>query len=278
MTRTTDVGALERIGEREVRAGLSLARTGIVYDLGCDIHEDMPPGPDAFPRFARAFFATPGRQEAAFDYSAEVIVSPLHTSTHIDGLAHVQRGGELYGGAREDDVRTDRGFETLGAETIPPIVGRGVILDIAGLHGVGALDDGYEVTVADCRQALDRAGVALASGDVVLVRTGKIRDYGERPQSFHTSAPGVGRDAGVWLHEQGMAALGTDTAGSEPAPIRDPDRTLHIAMIVERGVHLIENVALDEVASQGIAEGLFICLPLRIVGATGSWVRPVLVV
>jgi kynurenine formamidase len=276
--RADDIGALARIGSAEVLRAIGLARGGRVYDLGCDVDERMPGGPpDAFPRFARAFCATPGRQDAAFDYAAEVIFSPLHTSTHIDAFVHVQRDGRIYGGARDADVRGDRGFSAHGAETIPPILARGVLLDVAALHGVEALADGYEIGVEDCERALERAGLAIERGDVVLVRTGKLRDFHTKAATFHEAAPGVGRDAAVWLYEQGMAAFGVDTAGTEPAPIRDPERTTHVAMLVERGVHLIENVALAAPCADGVGEGLFVCLPLRIAGATGSWVRPILV-
>ena len=274
-----DLGALARVGPSQIRSAVGLVRRGRVFDLGLPIDERMPGGPpDAFPRFARAFCATGDRQDAPFAFAAEVIFSPQHTSTHIDAFVHVQRDGRIYGGAAEADVRSDRAFGQHGVDTIPPILTRGVVLDIAGLHGVDALADGYEIGVDDCRGALDRAGLLLRAGDAVLVRTGKVRDFHRAADTFHERAPGVGRDAAVWLHDQGMAILATDTAGTEPAPIRDPDRTTHVAMLVERGVHLVENVLLDDVCAAGAVEGLFVCLPLRLTGATGSWVRPVLVV
>jgi kynurenine formamidase len=244
-----------------------------------DIDERMPGGPpEAFPRFARAFCATPGRQGAPFDYAAEVIFSTLHTSTHIDAFVHVQRDGRIFGGASDAEVRGDRAFTQHGAETIQPILCRGVVLDVAAALGRDALEDGYEITAGDIEAALERAGTPLRAGDAVLVRTGKIRDFHTKPDTFHEHAPGVGPDAAIWLHERGMAVLGVDTSGTEPAPIPDLERTTHVAMLVERGVHLIENVMLDAVCAAGVTEGLFVCLPLRITGATGSWVRPVLVI
>jgi kynurenine formamidase len=278
-SRGDDTGALARIGRSELLAGLGLVRAGRVYDLGMDIDERMPGGPpDAFPRFARSFCATPGRQAGAFDYAAEVIFGTLHTSTHIDALVHVQRDGRIFGGALDADVRGDRAFTQHGVETIPPILARGVVLDVAAALGADALADGYEIAPVDLQAALDRSATNVRSGDVVLVRTGKIRDYHAKPDAFHEHAPGVGADAAIWLHECGMAVLGVDTAGTEPAPIPYPAHTTHVAMLVDRGVHLIENLMLDAVCAAGVSEGLFICLPLRITGATGSWVRPVLVV
>lgn len=280
-TAGADVGALRRIGAEQRIAALGLPRSGRIYDLGLDIDERMPMGPpESFPPFSRSFCATASGAvgDPPFDFAAEVVHGVLHTSTHIDAFVHVQRDGRIYGGAQEGETRTDRGFTQHGAETIPPIVGRGIVLDIAGAKGVEVLDDGYEVTPADLADALRVAGLTLAAGDVVLVRTGKLRDFWAKPDQFHVAQPGVGAVAAEWLFERGMAVLGTDTSGTEPAPIDDPDRTTHVSMLVERGVHLIENVALDEVARDGITSGLFVCLPLRFAGATGSWVRPVLIV
>ena len=95
---------------------------------------------------------------------------------------------------------------------------------------------------------------------------------------FNAGAPGLGRETAKYLYNAGMAVLGTDTAATEPTPFRDPGNTLHRAMLVEAGVHLIENLNLEAVCRDGIAEGLFVALPLKITGATGSWLRPVIVI
>jgi kynurenine formamidase len=117
----------------------------------------------------------------------------------------------------------------------------------------------------------------IRSGDIVIVRTGKIQDFGDEA-AFQAAEPGVGRTAAMWLYERGMSVLGTDTTGTEPLPFDDPAVTTHGAMLVEKGVHLIENLYLEDVARDAAREGLFIALPLKITGATGSWIRPILVV
>jgi kynurenine formamidase len=245
-----------------------------------EVNESMPMGPpEAFVPFSRSFCATAAGADTPqpMEFAAEVIHSTLHTSTHLDALVHVQRDGRVFGGAAEADVRTDRGFTSLGVETVPPILTRGVLLDIAGAQDVAALPDGYEITISDLEVALGRGELEVCEGDAILIRTGKIRDYWNDPGGYHRAAPGIGTEAAIWLFERGMAILGTDTAGTEPAPIPDPARTVHAAMLVDRGVHLIENLFLDRAAADGIREGLFVCLPIRITGATASWVRPVLV-
>lgn len=278
---TSAVGALARIGFRERLAALGLIQSGRVYDLGLEINERMPQGQRGqFVPFSRAFSATPegtGRDEP-FSFAAEVVIGTLHTSTHIDGFMHIQSEGRVFGGARSEALRTDQGWSEYGMETVAPIIGRAVLLDVAGLHRLEALPDAYEVTVADLEAAASAAGVEVGLGDIVLVRTGKVREFYSDPAAYEASQPGVGAEAAVWLYEQGMAVLATDTTGTEPMPFADINRTTHRAMLVDRGVHLIENVFLDELAADGIVESAFFCLPLKLTGATGSWVRPVAIV
>jgi kynurenine formamidase len=275
---TSDIGALARIGTDEVLAALGLARSGRVYDLGLEINEQMPQGArGVFVPFSRAFSATPEGTGSSqpFSFAAEVIIGTQHTSTHIDAFIHVQYEGRVYGGRQATEVRTDQGWLAHGMETVPPIIARCILLDVAGIKGVDALNDGYEITIDDLSAAREASSVELRSGDVVLVRTGKIREFLSDPDAYEAAQPGVGAAAAVWLHEQGMAVLGTDTTSTEPLPIRDAKKTTHQAMLVERGVHLLESVFLDELARDRVGEAAFVCLPLKLTGATGSWIRPV---
>jgi kynurenine formamidase len=272
------IGALSRINSETVRSALGLPRAGQVYDLGLELNSRIPHNPE-FVRFAMSFTHTPEATGALspFQYSVESVFGALHVGTHIDSLIHIQKGGRIYGGHLASTSRDDRGWKRHGAETVPPILGRAVCLDIPGLKGLARLPDRYEVTVDDLKQELARTGLQIRSGDIVIVRTGKIQDFSDEA-AFQAAEPGVGRKAALWLYDCGMSLLGTDTTGTEPLPFEDPAVTTHHAMLVEKGVHLIENLYLEDVARDGAREGLFIALPLKITGATGSWIRPVLVV
>lgn len=276
-----EIGALARIRPDDVLGAIGSVRTGTVHDLGLELNEGVPQGdPGAFVPFSLTWRTTPeGRARAghAFAFAAEAVVGTLHVGTHLDGLNHIAADGRIFGGHEVTEVRHDHGFTAHGMETVPPIIGRAVVCDVAGQRGVAALPDGYEITVADITAGLEAAGESVRAGDVVLVRTGKVREYYTDPAAYQRAQPGVGVDAAVWLYDQGMAVLGTDTTGTEPQPFRDERRTTHAAMLVERGVHLVENLDLDGVAAAGVTSGLFVCLPLKITGATGSWVRPVIV-
>lgn len=274
----TDVGALRRISGENVRLAAQAVAAGRVYDLGLEINNRIPNNP-GFVRFERAFTATPEvtGMTSPFQASVEMIVGTLHVSTHIDALIHVQSEGKIYGGELARNARDDKGWKKHGMETVPPIVGRGVFLDVARTLGKERLPDRYEITIDDIQRTLAERGEAIAQGDIVMIRTGKILQYGD-PDAFLAEEPGVGREAAIWMYDQGMAALGTDTTGTEPVPLKDPAKTTHHAMLVDRGVHLIENLFLEELAANSVSSGLFVALPLKITGATGSWMRPVLIV
>jgi kynurenine formamidase len=281
ISQDNPVPALQRIADPQRIAACQSVTHGRVYDLGLEINHRMPQGstPELMP-FSLFFTATPNQPhfDLPFRLTVDGIVGCLHTSTHIDGLAHVEHNDRLFGGRLSSEIRTDSGFRELGAETIAPIVGRGLLLDIGSLLSADCvLPDGYEISVADVRAALDHIHATVQDGDIVLVRTGKIREFWSDPAAFDRAQPGIGSEAATWLYEQGMAVLATDTSGTEPYPTGN-SRSTHVAMLVERGVHLIESVYLEDCISDGVSTGLFICLPLRFTGATGSWVRPVLVV
>ena len=215
-------GALSRITDEAVRGALKLPKAGRVYDLGLELNSRIPHNPE-FVRFAMSFTHTPegtGAQ-SPFQYSVESVFGALHIGTHTDSLIHIQKDGRIYGGHLASESREDRGWKRHGVETVPPILGRSVCLDIPGLGGLGRLPDRYEVTVDDLKQELARTGLTIRSGDIVIVRTGKIQDF-DNEAAFQAAEPGVGRQAALWLYERGMSALGTDTTGTEPLPFDDP--------------------------------------------------------
>lgn len=271
--------ALDRVGLPEVKYCAGLVRQGRVYDLGLELNASVPQGvAGEFRPFSFEWTHLPDRKGPAgeFQYAAEAIAGTPHIGTHIDGVMHVMSGTRTYGGRDVKDVLSEQGFLSHGMETVPPIVTRAVLFDVAGRHG-RPLPDSYEITPAELEAFLED-GLTIRAGDAVLVRTGKVRQYGVDNDAYQRAQPGVGPEAAIWLYQRGMAVLGTDTTGTEPQPFPDATRTTHQAMLVERGVHLVENLNLDDLAADGVREAMFVCLPLRLTGATGSWVRPVAIV
>jgi kynurenine formamidase len=276
--------AMAAVGPPAVLEALGIPRSGTVYDLGTDLSRDMPQGsPDTFGGFRLTQYRTPQAltrpdDPPPFDFSMELISGSPHLGSHIDGLAHIQSEGKIFGGHLARDAYSDFGWTRNGIETTAPILARGVLLDIAGSQGAQQLPDQFDIGPAELEACSRRQGTELRRGDVVLVRTGKIAEFKAGSNTYFGAQPGVGPAGALWLYDRGMVVLGTDTSGIEPHPILNAANTTHKAMIVERGVYLLEILDLDGLAADRVFEFLFVCLPLRVVGGTGSWVRPIAVV
>ncbi len=208
----------------------------------------------------------------------ELIVMGGHVGTHIDALGHVSHNGLMHGGIRAGDVQSSSGLAQLGIEAFPPYVGRGVLLDVAGVHGVDCLAPGYQVTVDDLEGAAARGAVEFRDGDVILVGTGWSRRWGER-ETFVGAAggvPGPGVAAAQWLAERRPRAVGAESIAFEHLPPGAGHALLpvHRIMLVENGINIIETMNLARLLDRGITEFLIVLSPLMVIGATGSPVRP----
>ena len=202
-----------------------------------------------------------------------IVVMPEHSGTHIDALAHQAENLTLHGGVHVDEgVQTSVGFKKLGIDTMAPFVGRGVLLDVAGDR---RLDPGYAITAGDLE---DAATVEVRPGDVVLVRTG----YGalwSKPEEYLRAA-GVSAAGSRWLIDKKARAVGADNMafdvmGLPPDPELKVTLPGHLLLLVRAGIPIIENLNLEELAAANVHEFVFVCLPLKMRGATGSPVRPI---
>ena len=213
--------------------------------------------------------------------AAGIIICGEHTGTHIDALCHQSDALVLYGGVKVDSsVQTSRGFKKHGVEEIPPILAPGVLLDVAASKGVESLEPGYAVTDADLESCCDRQGVSVEPADVVLVRTGNARYWNDAAR--YLAGPGVAASASYWLAEKRVLAVGADNMAWDVPGVRDPELGCllpgHLILLARRGIYIIENLALEELADTRSYRFDFVCTPLKFVGATGSPVRPVAVV
>lgn len=205
-----------------------------------------------------------------------IVVMPEHSGTHIDALAHQAENLTLHGGIHVDEgVQTSVGFRKLGVETMAPLVGRGVLLDVAAGK---RLDPEYAITPADLERTAEQESVEVRKGDVVLVRTG----YGamwSKPDEYLRAA-GVSGAASRWLVAREVKAVGADNmafdvTSSSPDPELEVTLPGHVLLLVRAGIPIIENLNLEELAEAGVHEFVFVCLPLKMRGATGSPVRPI---
>jgi kynurenine formamidase len=278
-----EVPALARLGPREVRSAAALVQDGRVWDLALDLDAAFLPPLD--PRFGqpvrRVDLVTPEAYRAAFSsgdagFHLDAVGGSVHQGTHIDGLVHIVHGGRVFGGAAEADIRGPDGWRQHGAETIPPIVGRGVLIDVVAARGGEPLGDSVAIGVDQLAAATEAQAVDLRPGDIVLVRTGKTASLPSDREHFLDRWPGISVDAAVWLAKQGMVAFGSDS-GTEPQPVADWSRTVHVELLMRRGIHLLEWLDLAALAGSGRHDFLFVAAPLKVRGASGAWLRPIAV-
>jgi kynurenine formamidase len=208
----------------------------------------------------------------------ELVVAEIgQVGTQFDGFAHQTIGDGLYNCFKVGDVSTRSGFTKLGIHNVGAIVTRGVLIDVAAFKGLELLPDTYEITVQDLQQALSKQGVTLGRGDAVLVHTGWGKLWGKENARYQATNPGIGVAASEWLAKQGPILVGADTGPVEVNP--NPDKQLslptHQIMLVVNGIHLLENLKLDELAAKRVYEFALIVEPLKILGGTGSTVAPI---
>jgi kynurenine formamidase len=199
--------------------------------------------------------------------------------TQFDGFAHQTIGSSLYNCFKLDDIATRNGFEKLGIENVGALITRGVLLDIAGLKGVSTLADNYEIKPEDLDQALVKQKISIYPGDAILIHTGFGRLWNVDNARYAKAHPGIGIAAANWIVSKDPMLVGADNGGIEINPNPDPALSLpvHQIMLVVNGIHLLENMKLDQLAEKNIYEFAIMVQPLKIKGGTGSTVAPIAV-
>jgi kynurenine formamidase len=254
-----------------------LIRSGEVIELGQVLSPTMPFfGTRRFEVHTKRTFMNP--QSNRRGSNEEYITGEMgQIGTQFDGFAHQTIGSSLYNCFKLDEIATRNGFEKLGVEKVGALMTRGVLIDIAGLKGVEMLPDSYEITVQDIEQALAKQKLTLQPGDAIILHTGYGKLWNKDNTRYAKGHPGIGVAAANWLAKQDPMLVGADTGGVEVNPNPDPKLSLpvHQIMLVVNGIHLLENLKLDEVVTRRVQEFALIVQPLKIQGGTGSTVAPV---
>jgi len=258
---------------------LNAIQSAHVYDLAQPYYPGMPHHPN-HPPFLFGLIKKHG------DYvmpnggssAAEALTLGGHVGTHIDALCHFSCGGKLHGGEDVAPVQSYTGGITRHAvDSIAPIFRRGVLLDIAAHAGVDALADDFEITPAHLDAAARTQQVEIRAGDVVLLRTGWARFWQDAARFIsQVHGPGPGEPGARWLSSRGVFAAGSDTIAFEKVP--SATMPVHVHLLVESGIHIIECLNLEQLAAERCYTFLFTAAPLKIRGGTGSPIRPLAIV
>jgi kynurenine formamidase len=203
-----------------------------------------------------------------------------HSGTHIDALCHQACGLRLHGDIAVDEAETPAGFTKLGIETVAPLLGRGVLLDMAGWKGESSLPPRYAVSAEEMKACAAAQKVQLTAGDILLVRTG----FGSlwHDERTYLQAAGVAKSGTLWAADCGVRAVGADNMSWDVPDQRDPETgaTLfaHVYLLPKKGIYIMENLFLEELAQARCYTFAFIGIPLKLQGATGSPLRPLALV
>jgi kynurenine formamidase len=270
-------GAANRLGPAKVLEAKNLITKGTVYQLGHVYEPGMPMfGSRHYSLRIPYVFSMPGKNQAV--YHDEIISGELgQIGTQFDGLGHVGIGDLFYNGNRRSEFAQAEGLTRLGIENVGPIATRGVLIDVARFKGVDQLQGGYEITPADLKGALQREGVQIRSGDVVLIHTGWASLWMKDNARYAASAPGIGVAAAQMLADAEVVVVGADTWGVEVMP--NPDSSLsapvHQLLLARNGIYLHENLITADLARDNVYEFMYMFAPLRLKGATGSPGNPI---
>jgi kynurenine formamidase len=255
-----------------------------VYDLEQPRFAGMPIHPNHKPGYHYALHRRHRDQyrpeNGPRSSAAGMLTMMEHTGTHIDALSHQACGMKLYGDIHVDTVETPAGFTKHGIETVPPLLGRGVLLDVPGWKKVERLPPLYSISGDELRACAAAQKTEVRAGDVLLVRTGFAQLWHDEPA--YLDAAGVAKSGTLWASERGVRAVGADNMAWDVPNERDPETgaTLfaHLHLLTQKGVYIIENVTLEELARDRCYEFAFVGIPLKFNGATGSPLRPLAVV
>jgi kynurenine formamidase len=294
-----EVGALNTLTDADRRAALSLVRQGRVYDLGVTYDRSSFKWPGHSPGEIITFRSPEGvqrQQDSPFTqgeanssrtawHSCALFISD-NVATQVDGLGHATEGQDnhWYNGFKEEDWGGNCGVRRCGGETIPPIVARGVLIDVAGYRKVDALPAHTRITPKLLQDTLASQRTEIRPGDAVFIRTGTLRYWGETGSDHeklreHDSA-GIDVDAARWLvTEKGAVLVGSDTSGLEVGPVPEGSTSfmpVHNYLLIQQGVHIGEFHNLELLARDRTYQFCYIALINRIKGtASGFALRPI---
>jgi kynurenine formamidase len=284
-----EIGMLNLIDAESRDAIMARADARRVFDLSVDNFVGMPSWTAAGdPNYQIWMTHTPGGESVwnsmgvdvetnkLVGYSGDGVSMYTHTGTHVDTLNHFGYRGKIFNGFTAEEHLGSRGWDVCGAEKHPPTIARGILLDVAALHGVAVLPPSHGVGAADIKGCMARQKVEVRPGDVVMVRTGQMAHWPDVAK-YMPNPPGLNREGAAFLCEAGAITIGTDTASFEQLPSAEPGNFLpvHCYMLAEAGVPIMEIVYLDELAAEKLYEFAFFGACIRLRGATGAPMRPV---
>jgi kynurenine formamidase len=274
-----ELGALNLVTPAKTKAALQLIKEYKVYDLGMEYYDGFPAYP---PRYWKTVILFHGMKNPLgpkkLTYMEEVINSGLGIGTQIDGLGHVGIGDLFYNGNSWRDIATPTGLKKFGSEKIPPVITRGLLIDMTAYKGKDMMVEGEVISVADIEGALSKqGGLRIEPGDVVLFHTGWSSLLKTDPGRFGKAEPGIGLGASQYLVDKGASMVGADTWALEVIPFEKNAGVFepHQILLAKGGVYILENFHTADLARDKVYEFCIIITHPKITGAVQAILQPI---
>jgi kynurenine formamidase len=275
------IGAANYLTPAVALQAAQLVKTGKTYSLGITVNTTTPAFP---PRTCAIYIVQPGQVGNAkglgptnTTYNDDILNCWTGIGTQLDGLGHIGVADRYYNGNKWDEIATMGGLKKLGADAVPPMVTRGVLLDMAAYLGVDVVKEGTAFNKAEIDGAAAKQGVSIRQGDVVIFHTGWLSLIEKDPKRFGSVEPGLGREGARHLVSKGVVAIGADTWGLEAIPFEKDAGVfeVHQILLPMSGTYILENVNTAELAKDKAYEFLFVLGQNKYQGSVQSMINPV---
>ncbi len=274
------VGNMNLLTPQKVQEASRLVTQGRSYPLGIAVDRSTPAFP---PRSVSITVLMPGQEGGRtlgsnrMSYMDDMINGWLGVGTQLDSFAHLGIDHTFYNGNKAQDILQTTGVTKLGVDGVPPMVTRGVLVDLAKAKGKPRLDGGELVSADELRQAMQAQNVRVTPGDVVVLHTGWLSMLAENPKRFGDEEPGIDGAGAEMLASMQPCAVGADTWGVEAVPFKDPNVLWqgHQVLLAQNGIHILENLDTAQLVRDGVTEFMFVLGQPRYRGAVQAIINPV---
>ena len=277
-----EIGATNLITPDSVKLAASLIKTGKTYNLGIIVDKNTPafaPRSMSISILQPNQISTTGLGPTKTTYNDDIFMGWLGIGPQIDGLGHIGIDHVYYNGHKDSDFAKADGLKKLGLEKLPPIVARGVLLDMAGYFGVDIIKEGTPYTQQDIEGAASKQGVEISKGDVVLFHSGWLNLL-DGPKQDHkrygSTEPGLGKTGAEYLVSKDVMAVGADTWGVEAVPFEEGVGVfeIHQILIPKAGILIFETMDTREMVKDQAWEFMFVLGVTRLRGAVQMIINP----
>tara|TARA_R110001592_G_scaffold363323_1_gene684034 strand:+ start:136870 stop:137781 length:912 start_codon:yes stop_codon:yes gene_type:complete len=279
-----EIGAANYVSPEQVLMAVQLVKKGESHPLGIVIDQNTPAFP---PRYLQLQVVQPGQHngrslqpEFGWDavYNDDMAQLWLGIGPQLDGLGHMGEAGTYYNCNEAADFIDISGLKKLGTHQVPPLVGRGVLLDMARYFNTDILPAGKGITAADIKAAAKAQGVEIRQGDVVLFHTGWTDGMLQSdPVAWGAGEPGLTNGAARYLASLNPMAVGADSWGVEAIPPVPGDKLFygHVVFLKDNGIYLLETMNTGRLAQERVQEFMFVLGQARLRGTVQMIINPV---